>query len=183
MKLILFLPAIGLMFSSIPTDHPIQPVAGIAQVVPAAVFLASNTRPHMWTNQHSISKGEGFDLHFRAPNPDYLGVLDPRGKFFYLVYPSAAVVGDLQPLVASKDFIQLTKLHINTRTLSGDPYEYGVYENQPVFTRSGVYRFVLGENLHVDTEEGLCILKIRYSHKRKTVRSVKTDQSIASVLP
>jgi hypothetical protein len=74
-------------------------------------------------------------------------------------------------------------LHINTTTLKGDPYTYGVYENQKVFTKSGVYRFVLGDNLHVDSTDGLFILKIRYNHKTKTARVLKNDQSSVRVLP
>jgi len=134
----------------------------------------------MWTSDHSISKGEGFDLHFNAPNPEYLGVVDPKGKFFYLVFPSAEQQGQLQPLVDSKVFVHVKKLHINTTTLTGDPYEYGVYENHPIFTCSGTYRFVMGDNLHVDQEDELCILKVRYNHKRKTAHP---DQLIVSVLP
>jgi hypothetical protein len=208
MKLILVIPAVGLLFSGALTDyskskwtldpafHKMPEKAMIAQASMEtntsgikAAFTANDdahlldTKPNMWTRHHTISRGEGFDLNFRTPHPGYLGVLNPQGQFFYLVFPKSDGPVLLQPLVDSDAFAQMSALHINTANLSGDPYTYGVYENQKVFTQSGIYRFVLGENLHVDQEDELCILKIRYHHKRKTSTILTKNQSIVNVLP
>ncbi len=182
MKIIHAIPAIGLLFSGVLTDYPKNAFVFVSKPMMATEKVAP-TQPSMWASQRTISKGEGFDLHFQTPNPTYLGVLDPKGHFFYLVFPKESSIGQLQPLVDSEDFEQMRALHINTTTLKGDPYTYGVYENQKVFTKSGVYRFVLGDNLHVDSEDALFILKIRYNHKTKTARVLKNDQSSVRVLP
>lgn len=118
--------------------------------------------PKMWVNTSTLYKGETLQLHFTTPNAPYLGLIDPKGRFFYLVFPAETVVGELKPLVESKSFIALKSLSINTGTLKADPYTYGVYANQPVFTRSGTYTFLLGENLHVDDVTFLDKASVRY---------------------
>jgi hypothetical protein len=114
-----------------------------------------------------VYKGESFELRFDGPNPDYLGVIDPDGKFFYVVFPTGNAIGKLQPFVDSRSFANLKSLKINTAMLKADPYTYGVYENQPVFTKSGTYRFVLGDNLNVDDEQAVCVVKLRYKHSTR----------------
>lgn len=121
----------------------------------------------MWAKTAVLYKGETIELHFAAPNAPYLGVVDPQGHFFYVVFPKETVVGNLKPLVESRRFASLQSLKINTRSLKADPYTYGVYTNQPVFTKSGTYTFILGENLHIDDPEFVEKLTVRYVHSRR----------------
>jgi hypothetical protein len=164
MKLILAIPAAGLICSgalsfsktggALPSSQPATPQ-------PATTTVAA--RP-MRLSTDLVYKGESFELRFDAPNPSYLGVIDPDGKFFYVVFPTGDAIGNLQPLVDSKAFTGMKSLKINTAVLKADPYTYGVYDNQPVFTKSGTYRFVLGDNLNVDNDESVCVVKLRYKH-------------------
>ncbi len=62
-------------------------------------------------------------------------------------------------------------LKISTGQLKADPYTYGVYENQPVFTCDGTYTFILGENLHVDDPALLSKVQVKYVHKPRTAAS------------
>jgi len=127
--------------------------------------------PQMWaTATATLYKGETFHLHFSVPNDPFLGLIDPRGHFFYLVFPAETAVGALTPLVESKQFTVLQTLAINTGSLQADPYTYGVYENRPVFTVSGTYTFILGENLHVDDLGLLEKVAVRYIHTQRPVR-------------
>lgn len=167
MKLILAIPAVGLIcsgalsFTKLATSHP--------KTVPA-ITLTTPTIPEpkdMWVSSDPVFKGEKIALHFNTPNAMYLGVINPDGKFFYVVFPSESAIGNLQPLVSSEKFTDMRTLEINTATLKADPYAYGVYDNQAVFTKSGTYRFVLGDNLHVDDEEGLKIVKVKYKHSAR----------------
>ncbi|MBK9336647.1 MAG: hypothetical protein IPM98_08640 [Lewinellaceae bacterium] len=123
--------------------------------------------PRMWANSTTLYKNERVDLHFAAPNAPYLGVVDPKGHFFYVVFPSATAEGQLKPLVDSKRFASMSSLTIHTGTLKADPYTYGVYQNQPVFTQSGTYTFILGENLHVDDPALVQKVTIKYIHKTR----------------
>ncbi len=120
--------------------------------------------PEMWANSDLVFQGETFALHFKAPNPWYLGVLDPKGHFFYVVFPASDSVEKLTPLVDSQVFVHLDSLLISTSQLKADPYIYEILENQFVFTQSGTYTFVLGENLHVDDPSSLFRVKINYRH-------------------
>ena len=159
MKLILALPAVGLLFSGltfIPKSSP--------QTFEASAPNARVETPQLWLDKSECSRGETFELHFAQPHATTLGVIDPDGKFFYLVFPAACTLGNLKPLVSSEDFEALSSLTINPATLLADPYTYGVLENKPVFTKSGVYKFILGDNLHVHDETELSTVALRYRH-------------------
>ncbi len=162
MKLILALPAAGLLFSGL-TFLPTSPKTSDA-ATPKAAEVQS---PEIWANKGECYKNETFTLYFSQPHASTLGVVDPDGKFFYLVFPAACAVGGLKPLMSSEDFEHCSSISINPATLKADPYTYGVMENQPVFTKSGVYRFVLGDNLHVDDEMALNIVSVRYKRKNR----------------
>jgi hypothetical protein len=118
----------------------------------------------MWTEQSTIFKGESLTLQFITPHDKHLGVINPDGEFFYVIFPSASSSGNLRPFMDSNDFVEKRSIKINTTTFKADPYRYGVLDNQAVFTKTGTYRFVLGDNLSVHDENRLSILKIEYKH-------------------
>ena len=158
MKLILALPAVGLLFSGL-TNIP-KPVS--------APFLTAKApdAPEMWVEKADVYRDEAIQLHFSLPHGSNMGVIDPDGKFFYVVFPESCSAGNLRPLVDSEIFSRMNSLTIYPSELKADPYTYGVMENKPVFTKSGVYRFIVGDNLHVDEEQSLNIVHIRYKHRK-----------------
>lgn len=135
--------------------------------VPAAALSApaGQKTPKMQAKTTTLYKNETLELQFAAPNAPYLGVVDPSGHFFYVVFPSEAAIGQLKPLIDSERFAPLHTLKINTRTLTADPYTHGIYRNQRVFTQTGAYTFILGENLHVDDPGLLDKVRVYYNHK------------------
>ena len=159
MKLILALPAAGLLFSG---------AMSLDKMSQSPLFLPektiTETQPKMWANSSDLYKNETLQLHFTLPHPLFLGVIDPDGHFYYVVFPAENSAGKLKPFVSSERFENLKTLKIATSTFKADPYIYGVLENQPVFTKSGTYRFLLGDNLHVDDENTVTVLKIKYTH-------------------
>ncbi|MEI6408663.1 MAG: hypothetical protein WCR52_04735 [Bacteroidota bacterium] len=74
-------------------------------------------------------------------------------------------MGKLSPLVDSKIFTQLDQLKIATSYFKADPYTYGVLENQAVFTKTGAYIFMLGDDLLVDDSSAICRVKVMYKHR------------------
>ncbi len=157
MKLILLLPATALLLSA--TMHPpLLPTSA------SGVPLPSARAPKMWVENEQAFMGETILLRFQTPHPQFLGVVDPDGKFFYIVFPAAQSMGNLTPLVDSKAFVRLDRLEISTTQLKADPYKYGVTENQPVFTKSGAYAFILGDNLHTDDPTTMHRVKVKYKH-------------------
>ena len=163
MKLILALPAVGLLFSGLTTIPTTPHFPSALKVAPVP------ETPAIWVGKGTCFKDESFELHFQLPHANTLGVMDPDGKFFYLVFPAACTIGRLKPLVSSEDFSQKTSITICPATLKADPYTYGVLDNQAVFTKNGVYRFILGDNLHVDDESGLNIVSINFKHKKRPI--------------
>jgi len=166
MKLILAIPAFSLLCSSAIVIDKKVPAHNLTPIPPTVEHIT----PKMWSTHPAVFKGESLELFFAPPNPAYLGVIDPDGRFFYLVYPKENIVSNLRPLVDSAQFAEMETLVINTSTLTADPYTYSVLENQPVFTKTGTYRFVLGNDLHVDDESLLEIVKIHYTHREKGFR-------------
>lgn len=179
MKLILAIPAAGLLLSG--TLQSLQPSAKSAAsqpIAPMSPVTETKAKPKMWTEKEYLYKGESFQLHFDLPHAQYLGVVDPDGKFFYVVFPAENAIGKLTPLVTSEQFVSIKTLKIQTQTFKADPYIYGVMENQPVFQKSGVYRVILGEDLHTDDESSLAIIRIHYSN---TKRPAGQNTSIAAL--
>jgi hypothetical protein len=159
MKLILLLPAASLLLAGVaslyeraqnPTTLPEKP--------------AVESAAKMWTDDATVYKNDILQIHFSLPHPQFLGVTDPDGHFFYVIFPAENTEGKMKPFVSSEQFAFLKTLKISTSDFKADPYTYGVLENQPVFTKSGTYRFLLGDNLHVDDESVLTVLKVNYHH-------------------
>jgi hypothetical protein len=157
MKLLLLLPAVALLLSM-----TIRPAGLPAPVLDHLVFPPS--APKMWIENDRAFLGDTIELRFQKTHPEFLGVINPDGKFFYLVFPASESIGKLTPLVDSKVFLRLDRLEISTAHLKADPYEYGVVENQTVFTKSGAYDFILGDNLHVDDPTAVYRVTVRYKH-------------------
>jgi hypothetical protein len=169
MKIILAAPAVGLLLSGatrLPINTSLYPEKA------ATVHAAPAAAPKMWTETGTLYKGESFDLSFETPHAPYLGVIDPSGKFFYVVFPASESIGKIKPLVDGEKFKLRKTLKIHTATLKADPYISGVLENKPVFTKSGVYRFVMGQNLHTDDPSSLQTVKVTYWH---TARPAKIE--------
>lgn len=187
MKLILAIPVIGLALSgairvndlasnrtlSIPTTSSCA--TNPASATAAEPAAPAPDAPRMWISRARLFKGETLTLNFRTPNAPYLGVIDPEGKFFYLVYPADAAGGELHPLVDSDRFETMSTLRLETASLKADPYTYGITENQRVFTKSGQYRFILGEDLHSDDESEITVVTINYKHTPRPSVPSKND--------
>lgn len=172
MKLILVLPAAGLLLSGAMRLDKTSP-----GLFPFPVKTAVESAPKMWTNSAVVYKGETLRLHFSTPHPRYLGVIDPDGHFYYVVFPEENSSGKLKPLMDSERFGKVKSLKINTSSFKADPYTFGVLENKKVFTKSGAYRFVLGDNLHVDDTDAVTVLKVRYKHSARPL----PDNDIAAI--
>ncbi len=134
---------------------------------PAAIVQAAEHKPNMWADQQTLYRGDVLQLRFSAPNPRCLGVVNPDGHFFYVVFPQESTSGFLNPLVSSENFVNLTALEIPTSTFKADPYIYGVNENQPVFIKSGTYTFIMGDNLHTHDVEALKRITVVYQHRMR----------------
>ncbi len=164
MKLILVIPAAGLLFSgalslnNVPNTNP--SLRSASSDLPSAAGA-----PRMWSDTDKLYKGESFHLYFASPHAAYLGVIDPDGHFFYVVFPAGQSSGQLKPFVTSEQFATVDELLIQTTSFKADPYTDGVLENKRVFTKSGVYRFLLGDNLHTDDAQSIDVVKVRYRHK------------------
>jgi len=172
MKLILAIPAAGLLFSGALGLKNVTPTGLSACASASVASVSEKPSAKMWADNISLFKGETLRLHFTPPHGAYLGVIDPDGHFFYVVFPAEQSEGKLTPFVCSERFVSLDELLIPTSTFKADPYTDGVMENKRVFTKSGIYRFLLGDNLHTDDTRFLDVVKVRYRHKPRPEQAV-----------
>ncbi|MCC7244466.1 MAG: hypothetical protein IT269_02210 [Saprospiraceae bacterium] len=133
-----------------------------------------NDDPKMWTTADIVYRGEVLNLQFGAPHASRLGVIDPDGHFYYIIYPGDCAADGLKPFLSSEAFAWYTSVKINTTDFQADPYTYGVTQNQTVFTKTGTYRFLLGDNLHTDDEHSVTILNVQYYHTPRPQPEKKT---------
>ncbi len=172
MKLILAIPAASLLFSGALGLKMTTPTRTAKHFTSPEVSITAKPAVSMWAANNTLYKGETLRLHFATPHGSYLGVIDPDGHFFYVVFPDEQSVGKLTPFVTSEHFVSLDKLLIPTATFKADPYTDGILENKRVFTKSGVYRFLLGDNLHTDDTRALDVVKVKYRHKPRPEQAV-----------
>lgn len=165
MKIIFLLSAFAWLF----TTNLCLPLASSVPSIPA---VRNRDLPGMWVRNKETYSGQTIQLRFKAPHASFLGVIDPDGSFFYLVYPSSESTEGLKPLIDSKAFVILDHLDIQTNTLKADPYKYGVMENQSVFTKSGTYTFIMGDNLHTD-DPAAPIDRVEVVYKHTSKRNIQ----------
>ena len=167
MKFALLLPVLGLAAYGIWSSNTSSPVS-LTQPTSIDKEECAPAANSFWTTTPSIYSGEQIVLRFKGQNPDYMGVVDPSGHFFYVVFPEHEADEALQPLVSSEAFKSCQKLKINPSSFKADPYTYGVMENQQVFTQAGTYTFIMGENLHVDDPALVQKVEIKYTAKPRS---------------
>jgi hypothetical protein len=161
------------------TNNPHAPTSAITVKTVQSVqekTPSEKKQPGMWASTSAVYLGETFTLNFKTPHAQYLGVTDPAGHFFYVIFPKAYASEGLQPLISGEDFIGRKQIVFDPQTLRADPYTYGVTENQKVFTRNGNYTFVLGENLHVDDPALVQKITIQYHSSKRPVNAVASTR-------
>jgi hypothetical protein len=67
----------------------------------------------------------------------------------------------------------MNTMNIHTASFKADPYIYEVDQNQPVFTKSGDYTFIMGQNLHVDDPKMLDHLLVHYKRGNRQDSTAK----------
>jgi hypothetical protein len=172
MKLIHAFPAFFLLLSG-NTKHPVPPSMdkpALALIEEASVPVRQKTV--VTIDRPVVYQGQTFLLEFTVPHAGNMGVIDPSGRFYYLTYPRESAAGNLKPLVDAADFEHMGQLEIDPTRVEGDPYTYGVWDNQKIFTQSGTYRFILGDNLHVDESDDILMFQVVYRHNKPPGRPI-----------
>ncbi len=116
MKIIFLLSALAWLFTTA-TYPPL-----LSAPVSSSPEISNAGMPGMWIQNKEMFLGDTLQLRFQAPHAQFLGVIDPEGSFFYLV-----------------------------------------------FTKSGTYTFIFGENLHTDAPAApITRVEVMYKHMKKT---------------
>jgi hypothetical protein len=101
----------------------------------------------------ALNKGDTLILSFPIPHGGDLGITDPSGTFYFLVY--AASDQQSPSLIDWNQFKQTKQLKIITDETKAKPWIDSIKTNQLIFTKSGVYEIQLSENL--ETDDGTAI--------------------------
>lgn len=123
---------------------------------------------NMWVDQGPYYKGESIKVFFADGHPEELGIKNPNGDFFYLVYiPGLKTIPNASPLVSQTKFKQLKEVELVAGVTRANPHNVKYKGNQPVFTKSGTYTLLLSKNLSTDAAGPAETIKIEYIHQKR----------------
>jgi hypothetical protein len=147
----------------------LQPLSGPGQEDAPVSASAEKAPPAgtMEVPQETVYRGDMINLRFSVPHGAHLAIRDPKGRFFYVVFPAAQATAGLKPLIDSETFVRRAELSFRADQLTGDPYTHGINKNQPVFTVSGTYTLIMGDNLAVDNPDELVVRPLKYRHESR----------------
>lgn len=114
---------------------------GAAPRATAALPVATSATPLTVKNEGS------FTLALGEHHPPKLAVIDPDDRLIVLVESYV-----LNSSMTEEAFLALTSLEINTRTLEGVTYNDGEEMIESVFTKPGLYQFIVSQGLAVDPQ-------------------------------
>jgi hypothetical protein len=114
-----------------------------------------------------LFSGGALTLNMPAPHGGDLAIVDPEGKFFFVVYEPDSSGHSLmrQPFMNWEEFKSLRRLNLST-DLSATLMAKDGNGNQRVFTKTGWYKLLLSENLETEIEAPVPQCKVYYSNQR-----------------
>lgn len=123
---------------------------------------------NMWVEKGPYYKGESIKVFFADGHPEELGIKNPDGDFYYLVYISGLeTIPNASPLISQTKFKQLKEIELIAGVTRANPHNIKYKGNQPIFTKSGNYTLLLSKNLSTDAAGPAETIKIEYVHKSR----------------
>lgn len=121
---------------------------------------------NMWVDKGPYYKGESIQVFFADGHPEELGIKNPDGDFYYLVYiPGLETIPNASPLVSQTKFKQVKEIELIAGVTRANPHNIKYKGNQPIFTKSGNYTLLLSKNLSTDAAGPAETIQIEYVHK------------------
>ncbi len=116
----------------------------------------------------SYHQDDTIRLNLSTTHPDELGLVDPDGNFFYLVYgPQVETITNGKPIMTVAQFRPITFIEIVPSTFKANPHNVRYSGNIKPFTQSGEYTFMISQNLSTDAMGAAETLKFLYMHEKK----------------
>ncbi|RMG35454.1 MAG: hypothetical protein D6732_09285 [Methanobacteriota archaeon] len=113
----------------------------------------------------TVYKGDTISIEMSIPHGGYLGIITPNGDFFFVCWSQRDKNSPLQPLIQSEEFVNVEKIELITDKTLATPWIYGAKSNELIFTNTGEYRILMGENLETDSDVAYQECKIFYFDK------------------
>jgi hypothetical protein len=129
--------------------------------LPEPQFVTDPKEKHIISITDTLYFGDTLKIRFRTPHPRDLAIYDPDENFFFLVYSQLSE--GLPPLVDYAAFAHYDSLEIVAGVAKANPWTAGVTEHKLVFTKAGVYRIHLSENLETDDGTPVEIEQVYYT--------------------
>lgn len=121
--------------------------------LPAPQYITDPKQKNIIGINDTLYSGDTLVIHFKTPHQGELGINDPDGNFFFVVYEfSMDSANRVFPFMRSDTFKNVSLFHFITDKDKADPWNKAFDENQPVFTKTGSYTITLSETL--DTDDG-----------------------------
>lgn len=133
---------------------------------PSPTYLYSELN-NLWVEKKAYYPNDTIRLNFSTKHPDELGLMDPDGNFYYLVYgPQVKTITNGQPIMTVAQFRPITFLEIIPSNTKANPHNVEFSGNINPFTKSGEYIFLLSQNLSTDAIGPAESVTIQYIHQQ-----------------
>lgn len=117
-----------------------------------------------------LYKGDTLTIKMKIPHGEYLGIINPAGEMFFVVYPSPEKGKD--SLMPSNIFVNLDELKIITNVTRAVPWIAG-RGMEIIFSKAGDYQILLSDNLESDAEYPIIKCIVKYKDKPAKEKMVK----------
>jgi hypothetical protein len=122
---------------------------------------------NMWMIGKDYYEGDTILINFAKEHPAELGIKNPDGDFFYLVYhPEIPTIKNGKPVYSFKEFKTVETLKMDPSIFKANPHDLQFNGNIRVFVKPGEYELFLGDNLSTDDGTPKEKLKIQFKGKR-----------------
>ncbi len=131
-------------------------------------FITDPSEKSILSINDTLYLDDTLKIRFKVPHPKDLAITGPDDKFFFLVYASYG--SELPPLIDYNAFATMDILYIFPEKTKANPWLADVQEYKRIFTKPGLYRIQLSENLETDDGTPVEYEEVYYTGKLKGVR-------------
>jgi hypothetical protein len=101
-----------------------------------------------------MTEEQTLKLRMPLPHGGELGVRTPEGRFLFIAYRFDEQTNSIRPPVPSTDFMKMAALELSPRMTTGVDLARRS-SAEPVFTKTGRYRFIVSYNLETEDDANL----------------------------
>jgi hypothetical protein len=111
----------------------------------------------------NAKKTDKISLGFPVPHGDNLAIINPAGTYFFIAFDQPDAGSPVQPIISGPDFSRMSNLDLDVANARGINWSRKNATKEPIFTRSGSYKVLVGASLETEDPilDGWCHVRIK----------------------